>query len=240
MEPILVIMAAGMGSRYGGLKQLDEVGPHGQSIIHYSLFDAARAGFRRVIFIIRPELRESFETHIGKAAGERFTVEYAEQTVQHVPEGCTVPEGRTKPLGTGHAVWCAAQLIDAPFAVINADDFYGAEAFQKVYDRLKNAKDDTLARYCMVGYHVANTLSESGTVSRGVCSLDEHHYLTDIHERTAIARGEDGIIRCEAGELSDDTVVSMNLWGFTPSFADALTAQLRDFLQGEIHQNPLK
>lgn len=240
-QPILVVMAAGMGSRYGGLKQLDTVGPNGQIIMDYSLFDAYRAGFRRVIFIIRPELRDSFEESIGKRAAERFAVTYVYQTTDCVPEGCIVPQERVKPLGTGHAVWCAHEAIDAPFAVINADDFYGAEAFCAIYEYLATAQDDEKYRYCMVGYAIQNTLSASGTVSRGICAADENGFLSSITERTAIARGEDGRIRCEGDlVLEEDTPVSLNLWGFTPSFVSALTEQMRTFISGQLPQNPEK
>lgn len=240
-QPILVVMAAGMGSRYGGLKQLDTVGPNGQIIMDYSLFDAYRAGFRRVVFIIRPELRESFENAVGKRAAEKFEVTYVYQTTDSSPEHCTVPENRTKPLGTGHAVWCAHDVIDAPFAVVNADDFYGAEAFDAIYKYLKTAQDDTKYRYCMVGYAIENTLSASGTVSRGVCAEDAQGFLTNITERTAIARGTDGVIRCEDGlVLPEGTPVSLNLWGFTPSFMQELTTQLRTFLTEKLPENPEK
>lgn len=239
-QPILVIMAAGMGSRYGGLKQLDTVGPNGQIIMDYSLYDAYRAGFRRVVFIIRPELKESFIQTIGERAAGRFSVEYAQQTPENIPAGCSAPEGRTKPLGTGHAIWCAAPFIDAPFAVINADDFYGRQAFAIMYDYLQQAQDDHIGRYCMVGYRVENTLSESGTVSRGVCTENAQQELTSITECTAIARDQNGQINCEAGVLAEGTIVSMNLWGFTPSFLTHLDGQLQEFLQTGLKENPLK
>ncbi len=240
-QPILVVMAAGMGSRYGGLKQLDAVGPNGQIIMDYSLYDAYRAGFRRIVFIIRPELQDAFAEKIGKRAQERFEVTYVYQTADRVPEGNTAVEGRTKPLGTGHAVWCAKDAIDAPFAVINADDFYGAEAFAAIYQHLEAAADDEKYRYCMVGYAIQNTLSASGTVSRGVCKADEAGYLAAIQEYTAIARGADGKIHCEEeGILAEDTPVSLNFWGFTPSFAEVLTELLERFMQAELPQNPEK
>ncbi|MGN0994727.1 MAG: NDP-sugar synthase, partial [Butyricicoccus sp.] len=159
-QPVLVVMAAGMGSRYGGLKQIDPLGPGGQIILDYSLFDARRAGFERVVFIIKPELEEAFEQAIGRKARRFMQVDYAYQTLETLPEGLTAPEGRVKPLGTGHAVWCVSKRIDAPFAVINADDFYGADAFAKIYDFLSEAADDAKYRYCMVGYPVENTLTE--------------------------------------------------------------------------------
>lgn len=240
-QPVLVIMAAGMGSRYGGLKQIDPVGPHGQIILDYSLYDAYRAGFRRAVFIIRPELRESFEQAIGARAAQRMRIDYVYQTLENLPEGCAAPAGRTKPLGTAHAVWCVGDTVNAPFAVINADDFYGADAFRQMYDHLSAAQDDDRARYCMVGYRVENTLSESGTVSRGVCTADADGFLTSIVERTAIARSADGVIRCEDDRvLPEGTPVSMNLWGFTPSFLPALDGLLRDFLATELPKNPEK
>lgn len=240
-QPVLVVMAAGMGSRYGGLKQLDTVGPHGQIIIDYSLYDAYRAGFRHVIFIIRPELRYDFEHTVGARARARFTVDYAYQTVDNVPQGCAAPAGRTKPLGTGHAIWCAACAIDgAPFAAINADDFYGAHAFRVIYERLALLGEDELHHYCMVGYPIENTLSESGTVSRGICRVTDDGSLSKITERTTIAREADGVIRCEGDALPDGTIVSLNLWGFTPAFLSKLTDILRDFLTCGIAENPLK
>ena len=177
-KPVLVIMAAGMGSRYGGLKQIDPIGPNGQIILDYSVYDAHRAGFERVVFIIRPELHEAFEQAIGAKARRFMQVDYAYQTLDRLPEGLKAPEGREKPLGTAHAVWCAKELTEGcPIAVINADDFYGADAFRKMYDYLSQAEDDDRFRYCMVGYQVENTLTENGTVSRGVCTEDEHGLL---------------------------------------------------------------
>lgn len=240
-QPVLVVMAAGMGSRYGGLKQIDPVGPNGQIIMDYSVFDACRAGFERVVFVIRPELRESFEQSIGRRMAQRLDVSYAYQTAGRLPEGCVPPAGRQKPLGTAHAVWCAREAVgDAPFAVINADDFYGAEAFSALYGYLKDARDDEKYRYCMVGYRLENTLTENGTVSRGVCRADADGNLASIVERTAISRGADGVIRCEGGALAGDTPVSLNVWGFTPSFMDELTGMLRRFVAGGLRENPEK
>ena len=198
-KPVLVIMAAGMGSRYGGLKQIDPIGPNGQILLDYSIYDAHRAGFDRVVFIIRPELHEAFEDAIGKKARRFMQVDYAYQTLDNLPDGLTAPEGREKPLGTAHAVWCAKELTEGcPIAVINADDFYGADAFRKMYDYLSQAEDDDRFRYCMVGYQVENTLTENGTVSRGVCTEDEHGLLAHIIERTSIHRDADGVIRYDA------------------------------------------
>ena len=240
-NPVLVVMAAGMGSRYGGLKQIDPVGPNGQIIMHYSIYDAWKAGFRRVVFIIKEDLLDAFRERIGNAAEKLMQVDYVFQSPDKLPEGCTMPEGRTKPLGTGHAVYCVRGVVNEPFAVINADDFYGAEAFQCLYDYLKDAQDDDKYRYCMVGYRVENTLTENGTVSRGICEADANGYLADIVERTAISRDANGVISDpEAGEIAEGTLVSMNMWGFTPSFLDELESGLRTFMTEELPKNPAK
>lgn len=240
-NPVLVVMAAGMGSRYGGLKQIDPVGPNGQIIMHYSIYDAWKAGFRRVVFIIKEELLDAFRERIGNAAEKLMQVDYVFQSPDKLPEGCTMPEGRTKPLGTGHAIYCVRGVVSEPFAVINADDFYGAQAFQCLYDYLKDAQDDDKYRYCMVGYRVENTLTENGTVSRGICEADENGYLADIVERTAISRDANGVISDpEAGEIAEGTLVSMNMWGFTPSFLDELENGLRTFMTDELPKNPAK
>lgn len=240
-NPVLVVMAAGMGSRYGGLKQIDPVGPNGQIIMHYSIYDAWKAGFRRVVFIIKEELLDAFRERIGNAAEKLMQVDYVFQSPDKLPEGCTMPEGRTKPLGTGHAIYCVRGVVNEPFAVINADDFYGAQAFQCLYDYLKYAQDDDKYRYCMVGYRVENTLTENGTVSRGICEADENGYLADIVERTAISRDANGVISDpEAGEIAEGTLVSMNMWGFTPSFLDELETGLRTFMTDELPKNPAK
>ena len=241
MNATLVIMAAGMGSRYGGLKQIDPVGPNGQIIMHYSIYDAWKAGFRRVVFIIKEELLDAFRERIGNAAEKLMQVDYVFQSPDKLPEGCTMPEGRTKPLGTGHAIYCVRGVVSEPFAVINSDDFYGAQAFQCLYDYLKDAQDDDKYRYCMVGYRVENTLTENGTVSRGICEADENGYLADIVERTAISRDANGVISDpEAGEIAEGTLVSMNMWGFTPSFLDELETGLRTFMTDELPKNPAK
>lgn len=242
-QPVLVIMAAGMGSRYGGLKQIDPLGPSGQIILDYSIYDAYRAGFRRVVFIIKPELQQAFEQAIGQKARRYMQVDYVYQTLTALPDDLTAPEGREKPLGTGHAVYCVKDVVDQPFAVINADDFYGADAFAQMYEFLSQAQDDDKYRYCMVGYAVENTLTENGTVSRGVCTTDADGFLTDIVERTKIARTPDGSIRFtdgEGGEIAPGTPVSMNLWGFTPSFLRALDAQLHEFFANKLPLDPMK
>ena len=231
-QPILVIMAAGMGSRYGGLKQIDPLGPNGQIILDYSIYDAYRAGFRRAVFIIKPELEGAFEKAIGSKARRFMQVDYVYQTLSSLPSDLSVSPEREKPLGTGHAIYCIKNTVDAPFAVINADDFYGAEAFAKMYDFLAQTADDDKYRYCMIGYAVENTLTENGTVSRGVCTTNADGFLSDIIERTKIAR--------EGGEIPLGTPVSMNLWGFTPSFLHELDAQLHDFFANKLPLDPMK
>ena len=200
-----------------------------------------------MVFIIRPELHEAFEEAIGRKARRFMQVDYAYQTLDNLPEGLTAPEGREKPLGTAHAVWCAKKLTEGcPIAVINADDFYGADAFRKMYDYLSKAEDDDRFRYCMVGYQVENTLTENGTVSRGVCTEDENGLLAHIIERTSIHRDADGVIRYDAdgdapaGEIALGTPVSLNLWGFTPSFLPSLDDGLREFFAEKLPQNPMK
>ena len=245
-EPILVVMAAGLGSRYGGLKQIDPIGPSGQIIMNYSVYDAYQAGFRRVVFIIKEELLNSFQEKIGKDAEKLMEVSYVFQSPSVLPPNTPPLENRTKPLGTGHAVYCLRDAIDAPFAVINADDFYGRDAFEKIFQYLKQAQDDTLYRYCMVSYQVENTLTDNGTVSRGVCTTDEEGKLSSIIERTAISRKPDGKIHYEAdgnaaaGEIADGTPVSMNFWGFTPSFLEELEGLFQNFLTEDLPKNPLK
>ena len=243
-EPILLIMAAGMGSRYGGLKQMDPIGPAGEVILHYSIYDARRAGFKRVVFLIKHEIEADFKRLVGDPVARHMEVRYAFQELDKLPAPYTVPEGRKKPWGTGHAVLCCADLLDAPFAAINADDYYGPAAFRTAYDFLKNARDDEKARWMMVGYHLCNTTTENGHVSRGVCSADADGFLTDIVERTHIVQSSDGPLYTEDGEtyhlLPADTLVSMNLWGFTGSFLDALRKAFPVFLRDEVPANPLK
>ena len=245
-KPVLVIMAAGMGSRYGGLKQIDPIGPNGQIILDYSVYDAHRAGFERVVFIIRPELHEAFEQAIGAKARRFMQVDYAYQTLDRLPEGLKAPEGREKPLGTAHAVWCAKVLTEGcPIAVINADDFYGGEAFKKIGAFLRNVKENgEKAHWAMVGYHLKNTLTENGHVARGVC-VEKDGVLDTIVERTHIEKREDGPAYTEDDgatwhALDEDTTVSMNLWGFTPDFVDALKKDFVSFLENDVPKNPLK
>lgn len=242
-QPVLVIMAAGMGSRYGGLKQIDPVGPDGQIIMDYSIYDAWRAGFRRVVFIIKQDLHEAFHARIGAKTEQLMQVDYVYQSTDILPEGCACPADREKPLGTGHAIYCLRDVMDAPFAVINADDFYGADAFQKLYDYLSTAQDDDKFRYCMVGYRIENTLTEHGTVARGVCTTDGQSYLTGITERTRISIDKQGVISDpEAGIIPAGTTVSLNTWGFTPSILKELDTGLREFFSptGKMAANPQK
>lgn len=247
-QPILVVMAAGMGSRYGGLKQMDPVGSNGELIIDFSLYDAWKAGFQKVVFVIKAEMEADFRQIIDGGAGRRLEVTYAFQELMDLPAGYTVPEGRVKPWGTGHAVLAARGVTDQPFAVINADDFYGAEAFQRIYQFLSTAEDDEKYRYCMVGYRIENTLTENGHVARGVCEADCGGYLQDINERTKIQRnngkiqylegeGEDSEHWCD---LSEGTLVSMNLWGFTESMMMELSERFPAFLDKTLEENPLK
>ena len=242
-EPILLIMAAGMGSRYGGLKQMDPVGPGGEVILDYSIFDARRAGFKRVVFLIKHEIEEDFRERVGKRIEPHMEVRYAFQQLENIPAPYTVPKGRVKPWGTGHAVLCCKELLDAPFAVINADDYYGPGAFQAAYDALTSLRDED-HRYVMVGYHLKNTLSEHGHVARGVCTVDEASRLQGICERTHIISTCDGPLFTEDGEtyhtLAPDTLVSMNMWGFTPSLLTALEQSFPTFLAEATATNPLK
>ena len=222
VRPILLIMAAGMGSRYGGLKQMDPVGPDGETILDYSVFDARRAGFQRVIFLIKHEIEDDFRRLVGDRIARHMEVSYAFQELGNLPEGFSVPEGRVKPFGTGHAVLCCRELIDAPFAVINADDYYGPHAFQQAYD----------------------ALTENGYVARGVCEANPDGTLKAIHERTHIIASCDGPLYTEDGEiyrrLDPDSPVSMNMWGFTPSLTDALAERFPVFLEKDLKSNPLK
>ena len=241
-EPILVIMAAGLGSRYGGLKQTDPVGQTGELILDYSLYDALRAGFRRAVIIIKPENERDFREVLGDRVARHMEVRYAHQRMDAVPEGFVVPEGRKKPWGTGHAVLCAAPLLDAPFAAINADDYYGAHAFELIYNHLKGLEGE--GDYTMVGYLLKNTLSETGSVARGVCTLDETGRLTDIVERTHIIPSVDGPLMSEDlqtyRKLSPDTVVSMNMWGFSPEMGERLREGFARFLRDDLPKNPEK
>ncbi|MBQ9085335.1 MAG: nucleotidyltransferase [Clostridia bacterium] len=243
-NPELVIMAAGMGSRYGGLKQIDTVDEQGHIIIDFSIYDAIKAGFRDVTFIIKHEIEKEFrEVMDAHLAGKNINVKYVYQELDKLPEGYAVPEGRKKPWGTAHALMCCLGTVDAPFAVINADDYYGAHAFEKIYEFLKNTNDDGKYHYAMVGYRIKNTVTEQGTVSRGVCSY-ENGMLTEIVERTKIGIRPSGeIYFTEDGvdyDLDPETLVSMNLWGFTPSYLEECRARFPHFLDTNLPKNPEK
>lgn len=235
MKPTLLVMAAGIGSRYGGLKQLDGVGPHQETIIDYSIFDAKRAGFGKAVFIIRKDIEEDFKATIGHRWQDHFPLEYVHQELDILPAGFTPPAGREKPWGTGHAVLMARDVIQEPFAAINADDFYGADAFGLLCRYLAQAKDGVQADYSMVGYQLRNTLSAHGSVSRGICSTDADGHLTEVVETHSIERAGTGArYPDETGrflELTGDETTSMNFWGFTPSLFDHLKTQFIAFLR---------
>ncbi len=243
-NPELVIMAAGMGSRYGGLKQIDKVDDFGHIIIDYSVYDAMRAGFRDFTFIIKKEIEKDFrEVMDSHLEGKDINVKYVYQEIDKLPEGYSVPDGRRKPWGTAHALLCCLGTVTAPFAVINADDYYGRNAFVKIYDFLKNVNDDGKYHYAMLGYHVKNTVTEVGTVSRGVCESDENGYLTSIVERTKIGVNGSEIYFTEDGvdyPLDPDKLVSMNLWALTPSYLDECRARFPKFLDENLPKNPEK
>ena len=222
MKPTLLVLAAGMGSRYGGLKQMDGVGPNGQAILDYSVTDAIRAGFGKVVFVIRHSFAEDFQKVFNREHfNNRIDVEYVYQELDRLPAGFTVPEGREKPWGTNHAILMAKEVIHEPFAIINADDFYGQDAFRVIAEFLSQ-QADTKGNYCMVGYRLENTLSENGSVSRGVCEISADGLLQGMTERTAISRTENGIeykdVDGSMHPLTPDTTVSMNLFGFTPDY----------------------
>ena len=246
-KPVLVVMAAGMGSRYGGLKQIDPVGSHGEAILDYSVYDAHEAGFETVVIIIKEAIKKDFMETVGaRLAKAPLEIRYAYQELDKLPEGYTVPEGRTKPWGTSHAVLCAKEAVDgAPFAVINADDYYGKAAFKAIYEHLSTAEDGEMFNYCMVGYEVSKTVTENGSVARGVCEVDENGYLIEVVERTKIEQYPGGIHFTEDEgktwtDLADDTPVSMNMWGFTPSFLTAIEEGFAAFLDKALAENPLK
>ena len=245
-KPVLVIMAAGMGSRYGGLKQIDPVDPEGHIIMDFSIYDAQRAGFEEVVFVIRRENEQLFREAIGDRVSRKMKVKYAFQELSDLPEGFQVPEGRTKPWGTGHAVLSAAAVTDGPFAVINADDYYGEQAFRLIYDYLMNMQEKNWHdRYVMVGYLLKNTLTENGSVSRGICTTSPDGYLETIVERTKIIRTPEGAAFSEDEGASwtgvdPDSIVSMNVWGFPAAFMNELKERFPGFLKENLEKNPLK
>ena len=246
-KPVLVIMAAGIGSRYGaGIKQLAKVGPSGEIIMDYSLYDAREAGCEKVVFIIRKDLEEEFREIIGDRIAKEMEVAYAFQETDDLPEGFACPPERKKPWGTGHAILAAAKVVDGPFCVINADDYYGKKGYKLIYDYL-TSQDDTAEgpeRFVMAGFIVKNTLSDNGVVTRGICLQNEKGELTEIHETKNIARGEDGIVRGDyegkTGEIDPEGLVSMNMWGFTGGLWKELKEGFPKFLTKALAEDPLK
>jgi len=242
MEPSLLVLAAGIGSRYGGLKQLDSFGPYGENIIDYSIFDAIRIGCKKVVFIIREAFESEFKEIITNKFADKIAVSFAYQELDRVPEGVTVPANREKPWGTAHAVMVAADKINEPFMVINADDYYGADSFKIGCDFLSALDERDEKNFCIVGYKLANTLSEYGSVSRAICEMDDMNYLKSLTERTKIFRKEDGIFfEDDDGTLArvhEDTIVSMNLMGFAPSFFRHLESYVEKFIR--LHSQDLK
>lgn len=232
MKPTLLILAAGMGSRYGGLKQMDELGPNGESIIDYSVYDAIQSGFNKVVFVIRETFADAFKERFEPRLAGKIKTEYVFQELSDLPEGFSVPEGREKPWGTGHAILMAKDVINEPFAIINADDFYGRKAYQQVFDFVAQSSNDN--EYAMVGYNLANTLSEHGTVSRGVCEADSEDNLVNIVERTKIGYEGDKIFFYEDDsitELTGNEAVSMNFWAFKPNYFEKLETAFTAFLK---------
>ncbi len=232
MKPTLLILAAGMGSRYGGLKQMDELGPHGESIIDYSVYDAIQSGFEKVVFVIRKSFADAFKARFEPTLEGKIKTEYVYQELNDLPEGFTLPEGREKPWGTGHAILMAKNVINEPFAIINADDFYGREAYKQVFDFVAESTNNS--EYAMVGYALNNTLSEHGTVSRGVCETNEKGNLVNIVERTKIGYEGDKIFFYEGDsktELTGNEAVSMNFWAFKPEYFKHLEKAFIEFLK---------
>ncbi len=245
MKPVLVIMAAGMGSRYGGLKQIDPIDDKGQIIMDFSIFDAMEAGFEKVVFIIKKENLSLFRECVGDKVSKHMEVSYVFQETGDLPAGYELPEGRVKPWGTGHAILSCREEVKGPFAVINADDYYGKEAFKLVYDYLSEHEDDDKYRYTMVGYQLKNTVTDNGHVSRGVCEIDGEGKLLEVNERTQIEKREPGIAYSQDDgaswiSLDEDAVVSMNLWGFSKSMLHELEARFPAFLEVAMKENPMK
>lgn len=245
-KPVLVVMAAGMGSRYGGLKQIDPVDAQGHIIMDFSVYDAVKAGFEKVVFIIKKENEADFKKAIGDRLSRHLQVSYVFQDLHNLPEGYEVPEGRVKPWGTGHAVLSCMDEIDGPFAVINADDYYGRHAFQMAYDFLASGEEEEgIYKYMMVGYKLENTLTDNGHVARGVCVTDEEGHLIKINERTHIEKRNGGAAYTEDDgatwtELSPESTVSMNMWGFSASILKELKERFAAFLDANLEGNPLK
>jgi len=244
-KPVLTVMAAGAGTRYGGLKQLDPVTDQGETILDFSLYDALLAGFDDAVLIVRHETEEAMRAHFDAGAGRHLSIRYAFQDAADLPPGYCLPQGRDKPWGTGHAVLAARDLLtDANFAIINADDFYGAQAFQLSYEALQHAEDGDVYDYSMVGFRLANTLTDHGYVSRGVCATEPDGRLARVTERLRVQRQDGAIVYYEdgavAGELDEDATVSMNFWGFTPSFMRALADGFPAFLDDALARDPMQ
>ncbi len=246
-KPVLVVLAAGMGSRYGGLKQIDPVGSHGEAILDYSLYDAHEAGFETAVIIIKKAIEKDFMETVGERLKScPMEIRYAFQELEKIPEGFEIPDVRVKPWGTSHAVLCAKEAIDgAPFAVINADDYYGKSAYRVLYQFLSSMDDVTALDFCMVGYLLGNTVTDNGSVARGICETDSEGYLTAVVERTRIEKYEGGIhFTTDDGatwvDVPASTHVSMNMWGYTPAFLDEIAARFPKFLSQEVPKNPAK
>lgn len=240
-QPTLVILAAGMGSRYGGMKQIDGVGNHGEPIIEFSIYDARQAGFENVVLIIKREHEEAFRQALTNKLEGKINVRFAYQDMCNIPEGFTVPEGRVKPWGTTHALLACNGIVDGPFAIINADDFYGRDAYKVIYDFLTTEVKDN--QYAMVGYPCINTLTDNGTVTRGLCQEDENKCLASIVEIQKIAKKDGHAVYEDNGEwkeISDTSLVSMNFWGFTPAIFKDMEEIFAKFLQEHLEENPLK
>jgi Nucleotidyl transferase len=235
MKPTLLILAAGMGSRYGKLKQMDSFGPNGETIIEYSIYDAIAAGFGKLVFIVRDSFKSEFESYFRSKLEGKIDMEFVSQELDNVPDGLTYAEDRQKPWGTAHAIWVARHVINEPFGVINADDYYGVEAYSQLAAFLSNKNDD--GDYAVVAYYLRNTLSDHGTVNRGVCTVNSEGHLVDVKECIKIKRDDDHIIRYPEGDgsevLVEDTLVSMNMWGFLPSYFDHCQSMFVDFLKNE-------
>ena len=242
MKPTLLVLAAGMGSRYGSLKQMDGLGPSGEAIIDYSIYDAIQAGFGKVVFVIRHSFADAFKAIYSKERfGGAIDVEFCYQELEYIPEGYKIPEGREKPWGTNHAVMMAKDAINEPFAVINSDDFYGREGFKAIAEFLKSVEGKK-GQYCLVGYYLKNTLSDFGSVSRGECGVDGDGNLTTVTERLGIERKEGGVFYSEDGvdhAIDENCYVSMNFWGFTPDYFDYSDRQFKSFLEEpRVQTNP--
>ena len=241
MKPVLLVMAAGLGSRYGGLKQLDKIGPNGEIILELSSYDAIKAGFEKIIFILRTEIVEDFKELIGNKLSQFAEIEYVIQDINNIPEGFNIPTDRVKPWGTGHAILCAKDIVKSPFLVINADDYYGQESFKLMYDYLSTNTEEN--HHAMVGYKLKNTLSENGHVARGICTVEDGE-LKEIVERTKIIKRDESAFYTEDEkewiELDYNSIVSMNMWGFMNSIFEITEEGFKNFLQNNLNNNPLK